>query len=376
MATNINDMNPVYDGMGNLISSNEPLMSSIMPPIPETSALFYNPDNDSGRTSGGCKNYSFYIDTRSFKTKKSGFSHTPDSPWYDSNIEYRYGTEAQEECQIWVDVYRCCNDNGVKERIGEVLVARSKQTSFWLDCQENGKKGKKIRVQQFILLDELYGFYRETLIPDNTFIANNRGFRLPSPEDFVWGECPLQTRPVDYATYLRTIRQSFNIQPTSTVITQAKTSDSGNKVNVIPWSQGLLSWTTDPTGRDGDGNPTWDVIYTGCMYDGPCELTKEEPGNPPDFPYCITIDAIETVRELDAGTNTTVPGRLSRRGTPRYEVNDRGQVIVLTSLEELLEYNATRTVLENTRRPIPGTESFRNLDRGSNRVSLSERERE
>lgn len=361
MATNINDMNPVYDGMGNLISSNEPLMSSIMPPIPETSALFYNPDNDSGRTSGGCKNYSFYIDTRSFKTKKSGFSHTPDSPWYDSNIEYRYGTEAQEECQIWVDVYRCCNDNGVKERIGEVLVARSKQTSFWLDCQENGKKGKKIRVQQFILLDELYGFYRETLIPDNTFISNNRGFRLPSPEDFVWGECPLQTRPVDYATYLRTIRQSFNIQPTSTVITQAKTSDSGNKVNVIPWSQGLLSWTTDPTGRDGDGNPTWDVIYTGCMYDGPCELTKEEPGNPPDFPYCITIDAIETVRELDAGTNTTVPGRLSRRGTPRYEVNDRGQVIVLTSLEELLEYNATRTVLENTRRPIPGTESFRNL---------------
>jgi hypothetical protein len=107
MATNINDMNPVYDGMGNLISSNEPLMSSIMPPIPETSALFYNPDNDSGRTSGasgGCRNYTFYIDTRSFKIKKSGFSHTPDSPWYDSNIEYRYGTGAQEECQIWVDM--------------------------------------------------------------------------------------------------------------------------------------------------------------------------------------------------------------------------------------------------------------------------------
>ena len=364
MATNINDMNPVYDGMGNLITSTEPLMSLRIPAISETAALFYNPDSDSGRTSttsGGCRNYTFYIDTLSFKIKKSGFSHTPDSPWYDSNIEYRYGTGAQEECQIWVDIYRCCNDNGVKERVGEVLVARSKQLSFWSDCQENGKKGKKIRVQQFILADELYGFYRETLIFDNNFIANNRGFRLPSPEDFVWGECPLRTRPVDYATYLRTIRQSFNIQPSSAVITQAKTSESGNKVNVIPWSQGLPSWTTDPTGRNGNGDPTWDIIYTGCMYDGPCELTKEEPGNPPDFPYCITIDNIETVKELDAGTNTTVPGTLSRRGTPRYEVNDRGQVIVLTSLEELLEYNATRTVLENTRRPIPGTESFRNL---------------
>lgn len=361
MAINTNDMNPVYDGMGNLIGSTEPIMSSTMPAIMEARNPMVDDSGRTSTTSGGCKNYTFFVDTRSFKTKRPGFSHTSDVPWYDPNIEYRYGTEAQEECQIWVDIYRCCNDTGVKERVGEVLVARSRQTSFWLDCQENGKKGKKIRVQQFILADELFGFYRETLIPDNTFATNNRGFRLPSPEDFVWGECPLQTKPVDYATYLRRIRQSFNIQPSETTITQAKISDSGNKVSVIPWTAGMESWTTDPIKRDENGNPIWQVIYTGCNYDGPCEFTKEEPGTPPDFPYCITIENIETVRELDNGTNIIVPGRLSRRGTPRYEVSDRGQVIVFNSLEELLEYNATRTVLENTRRPIPGTESFRNL---------------
>ena len=176
MAINRNDMNPVYDGMGNLIGSTEPIMSSTMPAIMETRNPMVDDSGRTSTTSGGCKNYTFFVDTRSFKTKRPGFSHTSDVPWYDPNIEYRYGTEAQEECQIWVDIYRCCNDTGVKEKVGEVLVARSKQTSFWLDCQENGKKGKKIRVQQFILADELFGFYRETLIPDGNFIIEDSDY--------------------------------------------------------------------------------------------------------------------------------------------------------------------------------------------------------
>jgi hypothetical protein len=359
MATPINDMNPVYDGMGNLVSGTEPIMS-VMPPIPQE--IRNNPDtNTTTQTSTTCKSFSFFIDPTTFRVVKSGNQHTPDKPWYDSNIEYKY-PGAQAECEIYVDVFRCCNDNGIREKVGTVLVARTKQLSYWEECEINGRKGKKIVVRQFVLLDELYSFYREVFRPDPTFLSKNPGFRLPSPEEYVWGACPLQTKPRDLASYLNLVNglNGMPFQVSKTSITQAKTSDSGTKVNVIPWSAGLPSWTTDPIGRDANGNPTWDVIFTGCEYEGPCEPNAEEPGTPPDF-FCITVSSIEQVRQLDAGTSPDVPNGLSTRGRPQYKVVDRGREIILTSAEELFEYNATKVVLDNTRRVIPGTERFRNL---------------
>ena len=362
MATPINDMNPVYDNMGNLVGT-VPVESLSTPAIMQTR----NPAvDDSGRnrnTQTECRNYSYFIDPRSYKVRRSGNQHTPDKPWYDSNIEWKYGSEAQQECELWVDVYRCCNDTGVQEKVGTVLVARTRQLSFWLNCDENGKKGKKLVVRQFILEEEINSFYREVFQPDSAFLSRNPGFRLPSSEDLVWGECPLSTKPRDLASYiglLKSKRTTFNYQASTTTITQAKTSESGNKVDVIPWTAGLESWTTDPTGRDQNGNPTWNVILTDCVFYGPCEFNAEEPNNPPEF-FCITVDTIDKVRQLDSGTSSEIPATLSRRGIPRYEIVDRGQTIVLSSVSELLEYNATRVVLDDTRRIIPGTERLVNL---------------
>lgn len=365
MADSINDMDPVYDATGNPINNMGIRgMSSTMPP--PTSEIFRNPDLDFPNTPtpprNQCQNYSYYIDPN-FKVVRGGYQHTPSDPWFDPAIEAKYGSDAQQVCEIYVDIWRCCSDNGVREKVGTVLVARTKQMSEWVPCEISGKKGKKIVVRQFILEEDLESFFRETFRPDPQFQQKNPFFRLPNTFDFVWGECTLPGASLDYASYFKTspfVSNSRNLGPSPTTITQAKIDEKGNRVNVIPWNAGLSSWTTDPISRNfRTGNPEWDVIFTGCQFEGPCEAEDEGP-KVPDF-FCVTVDSFEVVKQLDGGTNTSVPGALSKKGTPRYEITDRGRKIVLTSLEEFLNYGATKTVLDNTRRLIDGTEQFRNL---------------
>ncbi len=385
MATTINDMNPVYDNMGNLVGGT-PIMSTTMPPPPEmtqfnsgtniplvssisnepqTLAININPDVDFPISPRGpvigCSNYSFFIDPKSFRVMRAGYQHTPDSPWFDTNLEWKYGSDAQQVCELWVDVFRCCSDNGVQEKVGSVLVSRTKQYSYWEECEIGGKKGKKIVVRQFIPKSDLLSFFREAFRPDFQFQSKNPGFRLPDIDQYVWGLCTSKTASKDYASYFNTIIGNIDIGLVPITITQAKTNEKGQKVNVSPWTPGMGSWTGDPDIiRRTDGVAQWDVFLTGCDFEGPCEPNAEEPDTPPDF-FCITVQSLQQVKELDAGSSLDVPGNLSRSGVPKYKIVDRGQEIILNSAEQLFEYSAKSVVLDNTRRIIPGTEKFRNL---------------
>lgn len=324
MANDIDNMNPVYDAMGNLVSGNGPEAFAIRNP---------NGD-DSGRRPVECNDWRYSVKLRFNPTENS---HNPPSEWYDQDLRSKYETYdpatgqwinlMQKDCQVLVDIYRCCATQGLPEEyVGTALVASSKQLTEWVPCDDG--KGLQIRVRQFIFDDELIGFLPNTFRGDRS--------KLPNQDDAVWGNCDGRKGRSTYFDYMTNYvipelqLNQFNDPPDRKKpisITKAIVTADGKRVNQS------VNWTLYNTLVPRN------VLFTGCDKLGPCETIKGDRVGTDQF--CVTINSLERAASLDLNRlQSETPGIDTSAGQYNYGY---GGVGVIKSAVGLLE-NAVNTV--------------------------------
>lgn len=316
MADSINDMNPVYDAMGNLMTNGtRPVVSSTMPP--PTANINITLD-DSGINRGPliCTNWVYSI--KGFRIQSGNRQHGSTDPWYDYDIALKYPEISQNVCQVWVDIQRQCCDTGQIEDVGTALAAESKQMTYWdfndPTCPPNSAR---LKVKQFIFDEDLSYFF------ENVFIGDKR--KLASPDSISWGSCNLKTTYDGYIKRLTSSTQS--IIDLKLIRNQSITSAkivNGNRVNTN------VNWQGTPYNTSG----TRDIyLLESCSSQGPCETidTDKDTGRED----CVEVITLAIADSLDRGNYSGVTTVNTSAGRFNYLP---GGIINITSVRDLLEY--------------------------------------
>ena len=333
MATPIDDMVPVYDNTGNLIVrqstlvDNVPLMTSAngtMTYDPIMSTTMVNPESVSllrdsnsytvnnlnqaypepnslflkGNPDFGCQpgpnGYKYWIGNIRVEKEKDSSGKLVEN---ESKLGYKPEWKttypnAQVSCQLWADLYRCCAD-GTYEKIGNVLVATSKQLSYWEECiigyetDPNNPTnqipiyGKRIVIQQF--------FFEEDFTGVLSFRMTAQGVNYPptGDGDLSWGSCG--STPTNFSDYM--IKTFVNGYRFSDVrITEAAVVEdaNGNRVK----TNRDATWVGTPSTRNIL------TLQNDCLFRGDCE---PEGNRPPDRPeqVCVKLTQKIVAKTLD-----------------------------------------------------------------------------
>lgn len=262
-----------------------------------------------------CRNYTLFIDLTSFYVRK-GNKHT--DPILNKTLDGLY-PDAQNQCELWVDLYRCCVDsNGQptgREKVGEILVARTKQLSSWELCDlpdidENGKQkvdangnplvikgaGKKLVVKQYVDFNEILDGF-PFLEGYNVRWTGQIAMLQRDFERALWGiECPTTTG-TSFFQYIDSVKEFLK---NNDIISKALAKSSGGKQNYAVTNTKITSARIENGEKitASEGSATYDLIFL-CLFEGDCQKEKEPPG-PPEF-FCVEIDTEEKVNIIDNG---------------------------------------------------------------------------
>lgn len=283
-----------------------------------------------------CKKYTLGIrNLRVVSEPGQGFDYptTQDQnvPWYNNNLP----PDKQKVCFLKADVYRCCIDSTgapiSSERVGEVLLARSQQSTEWVDCEINGKPGKKIKVTQYFLMEDLTSgaFSQFRYDPVFTSKPRNAGFRFPSADlrgdeyyineriDLYWSDCTSDKKFL-WGDYIDQKLRGM----TSGVI--------GVQDYTVYYAQ-----IAETTKRPFNGPATWRMntpmaepilVLTCGAAEGEC---VEQPSPPPPGPgpgpktpetetYCIKVTSFDIAKLIDEGKYVLSGGKFNGMVLPAY----------------------------------------------------------
>lgn len=326
MADSINDMNPVYDAMGNLMTNgSRPVVSSTVPP-PTANINITLDDSYVNRGPLICTNWVYSI--KGFRTQSANRQHSSTDPWYDHDIALKYpsgsfgtsGTSgiSQNVCQVWVDIQRQCCDTGQIEDVGTALVADSKQMTYWdfedPTCPPNSAR---LKVKQFIFDEDLLYFF------ENVFVGDRR--KLASPDSISWGFCSGKTTYADYIKRLPSSTKNIVGLKLSekTSITSARI-ENGIRVN-----KGV-NWEGSQYNTVG----LRDIYFIeSCSSEGPCEtIDKDKDTGRED---CVEVINLQIADSLD---RSNYPGVTTvNTGLGRFNYLTVGSTVI-KSVRGLLEY--------------------------------------
>lgn len=262
-----------------------------------------------------CRNYTLFIDLTSFYVRK-GNKHT--DPILNKTLDGLY-PDAQNQCELWVDLYRCCVDsNGQptgREKVGEILVARTKQLSSWELCDlpdvdENGKQkvdangnplvikgaGKKLVVKQYVDFNEILDGF-PFLEGYNVRWTGQIAMLQRDFERALWGiECPTTTG-TSFFQYIDSVKEFLK---NNDIISKALAKSSGGKQNYAVTNTKITSAKIENGEKitSSEGSATYDLIFL-CLFEGDCQKEKE-PTGPPEF-FCVEVDTEEKVNIIDNG---------------------------------------------------------------------------
>lgn len=299
-------------------------------PTPEDTG---NPPNPTGYIRGGfnnCENQSFYFDFSSLRILP-GQSHVP--PMQDPDLEGLY-PGVQRQCELWIDVYRCCYDLDGRqtktEKVGEIRIARSKQYSEWVEdplCQKpdidptTGKQkidpitntpifliGKRLRVRQYIPYDDIINGF-PFVDGYNLKLTGNVNILQNQLIDAYWGDQCAPTwndvqngfafKGIDAARQIFAPRIAFSSLFGSSAIrryiTRGKLENGNPKtITVSQFEEDILEISCETKE---------------CCFEGPCVFDTQPPG-PPGF-WCVEVDnpnKVEVIKnggKVDGGTDYT-----------------------------------------------------------------------
>lgn len=340
-----------------------------------------------------CKQYTLSLrNLRVVSEPGIGFSYSttqdPSSPWYNKNLP----ADKQKVCFLKADVFRCCinefGDSISSERIGEIILDRSVQSTEWVDCiLPNGNPGKKIKVTQYFLVDQYSDGAFVQFRFDENFLRSPRGvgFKFPTADlrgdeiysnqrtDIYWSDCDSTGRKSLWGDYIREKISNTNggtLQQFTQYYADV-TSGTNRKFNSYPpWRQsGAVT-----------SNPPELALVTKCGADeGDC---IEEPTTPPPpskepTKYCVIIDSFERAKEIDLGQHIITSGPRAGKILPAYTGGrNTGGLWILGGIRyggivydgtNPDGYNALQKFIESSKTFIPGPTT---TTRG-NRVNLA-----
>jgi hypothetical protein len=272
-----------------------------------------------------CKSGVYYL--KNVAIKPTGTSHTFNDPWFSIKWDQAY-PGLQQECELSAEIYFCCrNPAGAGEQYaGKIVLATSKQYSYWEDCVlPDGTAGKRIVFQQFFLQDDLN--------IDN--VLSNYQSTLGIGFNDTWnidGMCAPGNGTRDDAVRMALnmfLRTNTNFKFTK--ITEAAINANGEKITTpATWFYGTPTVGTNDVGV---------YVSDACRTQGPCEPEGSRKEKDPTR-ICIEILTKEDATTL---TKATV-GRsgdklsldfLSRKGLTGYDFVNSKLTGVTVSPESL-----------------------------------------
>lgn len=332
-----------------------------------------------------CKKYTLSLrNLRVVSEPGQGFTypttHDPSWPWYNKNLP----ADKQKICFLKADVFRCCVDSSGNslgsERVGDLLLAKSYQSTEWVDCVINGVAGKKIKVTQYFLIEDFAegGFIQFAFDPTFKSKPSGVSFKFPTADlrgdeyyinqrvDLYWSDCDSSGRKSLWGDY---------IQEKLGRVTDGK---------IQQFTQ-YFADVTSGTNRKFNANPSWrpngPIVQNGVLTSNPSELAMvltcgaaegdciPEPVTPPPpkkepTEYCVVVD-LNVAREIDSGTHVISYGPRKGQILPAYTggygsggvfktIQYGGYVYDPTGASGQSGYNVLTQYIESTKTLRPG----------------------
>jgi len=285
-----------------------------------------------------CKKYTLGIrNLRVVSEPGQGFDystiHDQNDPWYNKNLP----PDKQKVCFLKADVYRCCVDSAgmsiSSEKVGEVLLARSQQSTEWVDCEINGKPGKKIKVTQYFLMENLTSgeFVAFKYDPVFTSKPRNVSFRFPSTDlrgdayyinqriDLYWSDCTSDKKFMwgDYIDQKLKTMTSGVVGVQDFIVYRAEITDTTKR----PFNNGATWRTSTPMAEPS-------LVLTCGAAEGDCVEQPSPPPPPPPPPpgggtgdeetYCIKVTSFDIAKLIDEGKYVLSGGKFDGLTLPAY----------------------------------------------------------
>jgi hypothetical protein len=285
-----------------------------------------------------CKKYTLSLrNLRVVSEPGQGFdystTHDPSSPWYNRNLP----ADKQKVCFLKSDVWRCCINSAGEvigsEKVGEILLGKSYQSTEWVDCIINGVAGKKIKVTQYFLMEDFKDGAFLQFRFDSVFKSRPRNvsFKFPTADlrgdeyyinqrnDLYWSDCDSSVK----STWGDYISQKL----------------IGVTDGTIKEFIQYFADITSGTNRKVNNRPLWrpggSIVQNGVLTSNPSELSLvltcgsdegdciPEPVTPPPTAkeptkYCVIVDSFQKANEIDSGQHVISDGPRKGEILPAY----------------------------------------------------------
>ena len=295
-----------------------------------------------------CKKYTLGIrNLRVVSEPGTGFdyptTHDQNDPWYNKNLP----PDKQKVCFLKADIYRCCLDSSGQsinaEKVGELLLAKSYQSTEWVDCIIDGKPGKKIKVTQYFIMDEFADGKFIAFKYDSVFKSKPRSvsFKFPTADlrgdeyyinqrvDLYWSDCTGTSPKLTWADYiaekLKGITGGVDGIKDFYQYYASIAQTTNNKFN------GLPTWRPNgPIVQNGavTSNPYERALVLTCgANEGECIPETTPPPPPPPPPptgtvdtetYCIKVTSFDVAKLIDEGKYVLSGGKFDGLVLPAY----------------------------------------------------------